>query len=313
MLEQGTTAKQRKVISTLKNLKRDCDQIGAKTPAIIVVGQVCKLANQLEWVEKLPLGDVQVMVTREKTKASKLSKKLLEQGAHVIELPAIETASMEDDSNFQDAIKEIMEQKGNQWIVLTSPTGVEMFFSLLKKEKIDLRKFLSNTLRFAVSGTATAAALERYGIYADLMPKKFSGKELGRAFEMSVDRNEKLYLFRSELADEELPNYLMDRGFFCKEVPIYRTVSRMNLEWVESVWDGIEKQEIDYVAFTSASTVRGFVQAMGERDFSIVSAVCIGEKTAVCAREYGMNVWISEEATMDSMVEMMIKMKQRLD
>ena len=87
----------------------------------------------------------------------------------------------------------------------------------------------------------------------------------------------------------------------------------MNLEWVESVWDGIEKQEIDYVAFTSASTVRGFVQAMGERDFSIVSAVCIGEKTAVCAREYGMNVWISEEATMDSMVEMMIKMKQRLD
>ena len=94
MLEQGTTAKQRKVISTLKNLKRDCDQIGAKTPAIIVVGQVCKLANQLEWVEKLPLGDVQVMVTREKTKASKLSKKLLEQGAHVIELPAIETASM---------------------------------------------------------------------------------------------------------------------------------------------------------------------------------------------------------------------------
>lgn len=313
MLEQGTTAKQRKVISTLKNLKRDCDQIGAKTPAIIVVGQVCKLANQLEWVEKLPLGDVQVIVTREKTKASKLSKKLLEQGAHVIELPAIETASMEDDSNFQDAIKEIMEQKTVRWIVLTSPTGVEMFFSLLKKEKIDLRRFLSDTLRFAVSGTATAAALERYGIYADLMPKKFSGKDLGKAFEASVDRNEKLYLFRSELADEELPNYLKDRGFCCKEVPIYRTVSRMNLEWVESVWDGMEKQEIDYVAFTSASTVRGFVQAMGERDFSIVSAVCIGEKTAACAREYGMNVWISEEATMDSMVEMMIKMKQRLD
>src|SRR5699024_9460035 len=81
MLERGTTAKQRKVISTLKNLKRDCDQVGAKTPAIIVVGEVCKLANQLEWVEKLPLGDVQVSVTREQTEASKLSKQVVELGA----------------------------------------------------------------------------------------------------------------------------------------------------------------------------------------------------------------------------------------
>lgn len=313
LLERGTTARQRKVISTLEHLKRDCDRVGIQTPAIIVVGQVCRLANQLEWVEKLPLGGVQVLVTREKKKASTLSKKLLEQGAHVIELPAIGTTAIEDKSEFQIAVKEIMQQKTVQWIVLTSPTGVEMFFSLLKKEKIDLRRFLSDTLRFAVSGSATAVALERYGIYADLMPKKFSGKDLGRAFETSVDRNEMLYLFRSELADEELPNYLAEAGFYYKEIPIYHTIPHMDLEWVESVWDSIEKKEIDYVTFTSASTVKGFVQAIGERDFSIVPAICIGEKTADWARRYGMNVSISPEATMDSMVKMMIKNKERFD
>lgn len=313
LLERGTTAKQRKVISTLEHLKRDCDRVCVQTPAIIVVGQVCKLADELEWVEKLPLGGTQVLVTREKNKASTLSKKLLEHGAHVIELPAIQTTAMEDRSEFQMAVKEIMGQKTDQWIVLTSPTGVEMFFSLLKEEKIDLRQFLSPALRFAVSGAATAAALKRYGIYADLMPEKFSGKDLGQAFQTNVNSNQKLYLFRSELADKELPNYLTKAGFCYKEIPIYHTTSHMDSEWTESIWDSIEKKEIDYVTFTSASTVNGFVQAIGERDFSIVPAICIGEKTATCARTYGMNVCVSPEATMDSMVETIVKRKKISD
>ena len=57
------------------------------------------------------------------------------------------------------------------------------------------------------------------------------------------------------------------------------------------------------MAFTSASTVRGFVKQNPDEDFSGVKAICIGEQTAAAAKEWGMQVAVSEKATIDSMVE----------
>ena len=67
----------------------------------------------------------------------------------------------------------------------------------------------------------------------------------------------------------------------------------------------IEKMEygaIDYVTFTSASTVRGFVEVMKGMDFSKVKALCIGEQTAREAEKYKMEIEISDRATIDGMV-----------
>ena len=324
VIERGTTARQKKVISTLQHLKRDCDNVNIKTPAIIAVGRVCELAKDFEWAETRPLGNTQVVITRQKKKSSVLAEKLLQKGAHVIEFPSIEIVPIKDKTAFQMAIKELMqrnrqdvknakkresmmEDMKTNWIVLTSPTGVERFFSLLKEEKIDLRMFLSTEKKFAVSGSATAAELEQHGIYADLMPKRFSGKDLGYLLGESVEKGDKIYLFRSALADEELPEILANAGLAYKEIPIYNTIYHVDPEWKEPIWDMIEKNEIDYVAFTSASTVRGFTEAMGKRDFSIVPALCIGEKTAIQARIYGMKTTVSKKATMDGMVEAILE------
>ncbi len=59
---------------------------------------------------------------------------------------------------------------------------------------------------------------------------------------------------------------------------------------------------VDYAVFTSASTVRGFEQAVKGIDFSKVKAVCIGRQTKAAADALGMETYMAEKATMDSVV-----------
>ena len=60
------------------------------------------------------------------------------------------------------------------------------------------------------------------------------------------------------------------------------------------------------MTFTSGSTVRGFVNSIKDIDYTAIKAVCIGEQTAAEAQKYGMQITISKEASMDSMMELIL-------
>ena len=96
VLQKGTTARQKRVVATVSTLKAASDAAGIETPAIIVVGKVCSLADGFAWYEKLPLFGCRVLVTRPRELASVMSKKLREKGAEVVELPAIRTEAIQD-------------------------------------------------------------------------------------------------------------------------------------------------------------------------------------------------------------------------
>ena len=81
----------------------------------------------------------------------------------------------------------------------------------------------------------------------------------------------------------------------------------MNEVLCEAVRNAFEAGEIDAVTFTSASTVRGFVNAFKELNYEAIKAVCIGEQTAAEARKYEMQISISKEASMDSMMELILE------
>ena len=57
--------------------------------------------------------------------------------------------------------------------------------------------------------------------------------------------------------------------------------------------------------------VRGFASRNPDLDYSLVRAVCIGKQTRQCAEGYGMKTYMSEEATMDSLAQLVIDMKGR--
>jgi uroporphyrinogen III methyltransferase/synthase len=61
-----------------------------KPPATIIVGEVVRLREKLDWFERLPLFGQRIVVTRARRQADALSSKLAALGADVIELPTIE-------------------------------------------------------------------------------------------------------------------------------------------------------------------------------------------------------------------------------
>ncbi len=125
ILQKGTTAGQKRIVATVSTLEEEVKRQGIETPAIIVVGKVCTLAEKFGWYEKLPLAGWKVLVTRPKELVSRTADKLREKGAEVLELPAIRTVPMEDQSRLYGAMDQL---ETYQWIVFTSPTGVRVFF-----------------------------------------------------------------------------------------------------------------------------------------------------------------------------------------
>ena len=64
VLEKGTTARQRRLVSTLARLWEDAKTFQVQTPAIILVGKVCTLSEKFDWVKNLPLWGKQILTTR---------------------------------------------------------------------------------------------------------------------------------------------------------------------------------------------------------------------------------------------------------
>ena len=94
------------------------DRQGIETPAIIVVGKVCSLADKFAWYEKLPLAGWKVLVTRPRQHISKTADLLRQKGAEVLELPSICTVPVEDNGRLYEAFEKL---DTYQWIIFTSP------------------------------------------------------------------------------------------------------------------------------------------------------------------------------------------------
>lgn len=301
IVQQGTLAHQKKVVATVSTLWEAAKKAQIGTPAIIVVGKVCELSKAFEWVSKRPLVGKQIVLTRPKQLISQMAARLRELGASVIEMPTIYTTRLMS-HEFETSLNHLANCQ-LAWLVFTSGQGVMHFFDNLKELKWDMRKLLSKAqLKIAVIGSGTRKALEAYGLFADVMPEIYCAKALGELLAKEVRQDEEVFIFRAEKGSQALNEALDDVKICYHDVPIYKTLYHISKVLQAQVIEAFEKGEIDYVTFTSASTVQGFVATMGDLAFSKVHAICIGEQTAQMARGYGMQVEIAEEATIESMI-----------
>ena len=65
------------------------------------------------------------------------------------------------------------------------------------------------------------------------------------------------------------------------------------------------------MVFTSASTVKGFVESTGLADYSGVVAACIGKQTKAAADAYGMQTYVAEKATIEALIDLVVKIKNK--
>ena len=102
ILQEGTTARQRQVIATVDTLVKKAEESSVKPPALIVVGEVCQLADRLVWYEKLPLMGMRVLLTRPKELISVMAEKLRNNGAEVLEIPTIDTVPIDGNNALEE-------------------------------------------------------------------------------------------------------------------------------------------------------------------------------------------------------------------
>lgn len=295
VLERGTTARQRKIVGTVKDIAEKAIEKKVQSPAIILVGEVASFRD-MEWYDQRPLAGMKIMVTRPRERISRISSMLREEGAEVLEAPSIRIVPVEKNEELTRALAAIREFT---WIVFTSPSGVRIFREELKKRRTDIRSL--SHLKIAVIGEGTARALEEWGLYPELMPEKYDGSHLGGALAAAVKKGEKVLIPRARIGNRELTQKLEDAGAVVTDLPIYDTEYE-TFSWIDYKKEFEENHS--WAMFTSASTVRGFVKSAGDLDFSKVRALCIGEMTEKEASLAGMKTFTAAKPTLQALVEL---------
>ena len=291
VVERGTLPRQRKLVSTLERLPLEAEKAGVKSPAIIVVGKVCSLSNRFDWFDCLSLKGKTVVVTRPEDRSGTLTQRLRELGAEAVDYPCIRTVAREENPELEEAVGNLSRYR---CLVFTSPAGPEIFFRRLRAAGRDARALSGLTL--AAIGPKTAKALEKHGVTADLVPETYDSDHLAKALE-AVEGP--VLLCRASRGSTALPEMLERKGIPFADVPVYDTVYAAP---APQKVDALLGEKL-LVTFTSASTVRGFVESLPGRDLKNVIGCCIGKQTEAEAKKYGLTTVVSQEATMESLME----------
>lgn len=300
LVRVGTTPHQFVVQGTLADIVEKVEAVHLKSPAIIVVGEVNQLRDQLQWFDNKPLFGKCILVTRARAQASEFADLLEANGAEVIQFPTIEIRPLEIDS------AEIPSPDQYDWVIFTSVNAVEIYYTHLREKGKDTRVF--GGCNICAVGPKTVEALNCIGIFPDFVPSHANGKVV--ATEIEDVQSKKILLPRAKIATADLPNILRERGAHVDDIPLYDTV-----KVASENSDVIEKHllggKIDFVTFTSSSTVTNFLEMFpthtAKNLLAKVKVAVIGPTTEATATKHGVRVDIvAREASIESLVEAII-------
>ncbi len=282
-----------------------------------------------------PLQGKRVLVTRTRAQASALSGRLHALGASPIEFPTIRVEPPQEWEVLDSALKSLYTMPDGMnrpydWVVFTSANGVNICCERLRELGYEMSRDGQSpwgSTRVAAIGPATAHALARYGITADLVPPAYIAESVAAALiEDARRRGEtlagvRILLARAAEARKVLHTTLQQEGAEVDEIAAYSTVPVAgDDERGREVLALLQAQQLDILTFTSSSTVRNFMhwltQCQERASNDLISLVtrnphlhvaCIGPITSQTARSLGLDVYIeAQEYTIDGLVEAII-------
>ncbi len=253
LIRWATTGQQRTLTGTVGDIAEKVQKTGFKAPAVAVLGEVVRFHDHLNWFENRPLFGKRIVVTRTRKQAGGLSRKLRQLGADVFELPTIRIEQPEDLLGFG---RMVQDAHSYDWLVFTSPNGVEAFFQLFFKIYQDARSI--GGARIAAIGPGTAQKIKDYHLGVDLLPERFVAEGLIEAFrkEGSVE-NQTILWVKAESTREVIGEELTKMGAIVDETVAYRTVKET--EDVSGARARFAAEGADLITFTSSSTVDCFM------------------------------------------------------
>ena len=216
-----------------------------------------------------------ILVTRPADQSQEVARALRRRGAIVLVAPAIAIAPAPS-AALTRALRDLADGH-YEWLTLTSRATVDVLASRLGPRDV--------SAKVAAVGEGTAEAYRRWSRRApDLVPPRFTTAALARAFPRGSGR---VLCARADIAPAGLEAALAAKGWTPTRVDAYRT--RMLRSLPPDTRAALREGRVDAVTFTSASTVRGFVGALGAVKGN-PKVVCIGPVTAREARAHGFTV-----------------------
>jgi uroporphyrinogen III methyltransferase/synthase len=301
IVQWGTLGKQKSAAGTLATIAALAKEKKMSPPALVILGDVVKLRDQLNWAEKRPLFGKRIVVTRAREQAWEFSQKLAGLGADVLELPIIKQVPPENREDFVDAMLSL---NSYDWMVFTSANGVAAFFNLFFKRFHDLRDL--GGAKIAAVGPATAEKLRALHLQVDVMPDDAVGKKIAEAIaKHSSIENCKVCLLRAEDANADLLEALEEFGAITDDIAVYSTVPETE-QWPGTVENFLE-QGADWVTFTSGSTVRFFNERFNLpkllKQFPQMKLASIGPETSKAIKALGLEPKIeAKEHTTEGLI-----------
>jgi uroporphyrinogen III methyltransferase/synthase len=305
-IQWGTTPKQKTVTATVGTLPEAVVAGKIGTPAMTIIGKVVTLRQTLSWFENRPLFGQTIVVTRTRRQASELSQQLEDLGATVIEAPTIDIVPP---ANWDAVDAALAGAPKFDWIIFTSANGVQAVRDRLLASGKDIRALGNGKL--AAIGPATADAIERdLCRKVDLCPERFVAEALGdELIGKNAVAGKRFLLLRAEIARPILRDMLISAGAAeVSDVAVYETRRAEKLP--EGLRQGLEHGQINWITFTSSSTVKNFLELLGPEGSRLLQGVklaAIGPITAATLTDAGLTpTVVAGEFTIDGVVSAMV-------
>jgi uroporphyrinogen III methyltransferase/synthase len=249
-----------------------------------------------------------ILVTRSASQSGQFTERLQQEGATVIEMPALEIGPP---SSWDELDRAIANLSGFDWLLLTSANSVNFFFDRLATRMNDIGALAG--LKIAVVGDKTAQWLEKRGIKPDFVPPEFIAESLAAHLPGSLEGAKILFPRVESGGRDVLIKDFASRGAVVTEVAVYQ--SRCPDAIAPEALEALQSGTVDVVTFASSKTVKHFCQllqqAQGDTWQTWLTNVCIasiGPQTSkTCESLLGRVDAEAQEYTLEGLIQAIVR------
>jgi len=251
----------------------------------------------------LPLKNKTIVITRTVEQSKESSAVFSELGAEIIIFPTLEIVPPSSWKQFDEAVTD----NKIDFIIFTSAHSVKMFIE--RSEYLNII-FDFNKIKVVAVGNKTAGICESLGIPANIIPSKFSGEAVVAELTKYDVKGKVIFMPRSAIGRETLPQGLRELGAVIKSVPVYN-VSLPSRDSIKENISQLNAYKPDLYIFTSPSTFENFLQIMQIEDpvkyFKGYLVAAIGPTTKLSIEERKVKVDIMpDEFTIDGLAKAIV-------
>jgi uroporphyrinogen III methyltransferase/synthase len=209
-----------------------------------------------------PLHGKTILITRDSSQTGSLKDKLEALGAEIISIPTIRIADPPDWLPFDQAAQQV---DRFDWLVFTSVNAVSQTHKRLLQ--LGYRPEALTLPKIAVVGDQTGRQVEAMKWRIDFIPDSYQAENLASGMVARGVAGKKIWFPRALEARSVLIDELEQIGATVTLTPVYQNT--IPLENRENLRQTLDNLQVDWITFTSSSTVTNFFKILDRDTLSL--------------------------------------------